>query len=158
MGIGETWMYWKKMGLLTLVYQNPPSWTHSTSPLISSKQSSSRLAKNMTVTDEWISISREKKWRSPKGRLAYWWCERRSAGTQDREGWFKGREGFEEYITNWILTLSTGCRADLGRNCNNEGFQQRWFQVCRRTGFTVCVGDGLRGAGNIDCRSQFKSG
>lgn len=62
----------------------------------------------------------------------------------------QGREGFE-YIPNWILTLSTGCRTDLGRNCNNEGFQQGWFQVCRRTGFTVCMGDGLRGAGKIDC-------
>ena len=53
-------MYWKKMGLLTLVYQNPPSRTHSISPLISSKQSSSRLVKNMTVTGEWISISKKK--------------------------------------------------------------------------------------------------
>ena len=60
-------MYWKKIGLLTLVYQNPPSRTHSISPLISSKQSSSRLANNMTVTDEWISISGEKNWRSRKG-------------------------------------------------------------------------------------------
>ena len=58
--------------LLTLVYQNPPSWTHSTSPLISSKQSSSRLMKNMTITDEGISISKKKNSRSPKGRLAYW--------------------------------------------------------------------------------------
>ena len=47
------------MGLLTLVYQNPPSRTHSISPLISSKHSS-RLVKNMTVTDEWISISKKK--------------------------------------------------------------------------------------------------
>ena len=54
------------MGLLTLVYQNPPSRTHSISPLISSKHSS-RLVKNMTVTDEWISISGEKNWRSRKG-------------------------------------------------------------------------------------------
>jgi hypothetical protein len=53
-------MYWKKRGLLTLVYQNPPSRTHSIFPLISSKQSSSRLVKNMTVTDEWISISKKK--------------------------------------------------------------------------------------------------
>ena len=60
-------MYWKKMGLLTLVYQNPPSGTHSISPLIYSKQSSSRLAKNMTVTGGWVSISGKKIGEAQKG-------------------------------------------------------------------------------------------